>query len=1021
MKRIIQISVWMVILFAAPKQFVAQCAPWVSTNPSEPFNQHLPDVFQQNPPTPPFIQDLKYLNGFNWWNPVEYILEPFMEFNPGEPYVFMSNIQHPFIEDYYTYLRKDLGAEELTPQNGWELLLVNLGRYPDDQTQLTQMSLSAVPYIVLYNKYRGVIRVFVQHGRNTVVPDAVDGVQIYLQYIKPPGNNGNVSGLLRLGQGVDRTLDQNSVTRTLSVVAPTNGNYNFWMSGDIQIAYDPCVCWKPSILDLRFRFFSTTDLTLHGRSYTTQEPLVNSSGTAILDLPLLANFEMHNPVLEDAANGFAIYKKMNDMVLTYIDRLEKHKEDLEKVQRQNDIVNYNLLVLKVFSIFLTSGKSVASTSFEMQQLKSTNPEVAFDFSGTATTEIVEKGKFEKFLKAVGKIMGDNSEFLGLEDFTKKKEPNAPQIPTVAFTEMYIQGKLENAKQVNGPGFPTPGSFKNDPTQYNGLTTQYGYPVYNQALGTFALLEKPKVKIAEVLKHDTRCVEHPVSSRPIATGDGLGNSPSDYFKPFEEQWSNTIQIQLDSDLKYTFNPALDIKSHEIHAWFEIQTRVVSDFPPIEEAWDPNAIRDGTIGWQREYWWPVPKNNPIHNFNAQSIIIDMSDPNEVIAMPHLFFNPFGGIDSSLLTHPVQSIRLPIDAFKTYPVSFSVRNSHSRFWSPSVNFVCQTPLFNDEGIPVLDPMGMYNIENRDVQSYINPAANTLYGNRFGHKLVIDKIILKMEVSIEFESFHSDDSPHSVVEIHSFDLTEGLSTDQIMNLGQNPPIFSDYDIEWQTVVDLSELKENIFLEGDIHFDGSPVEFFRYNSNSNTYFASALYDVNIANANLTIEPNSGIKVEIWAGREINVHPNSVLNHEIILDIKAFMDTETNPMPPVTPEYVESFCRGLLPDLPNYAANFTPRLESESDLDTVISNESYNPIEFILFPNPTTGASQAGIYLPELATVSITIIDVSGKVVGSPVQNLTLANGRNVQNLETESLQPGVYLVHLVVNGEKFVQRLVKQ
>ena len=64
------------------------------------------------------------------------------------------------------------------------------------------------------------------------------------------------------------------------------------------------------------------------------------------------------------------------------------------------------------------------------------------------------------------------------------------------------------------------------------------------------------------------------------------------------------------------------------------------------------------------------------------------------------------------------------------------------------------------------------------------------------------------------------------------------------------------------------------------------------------------------------------------------------------------------------------------------------------------------------------VYYP---TVSITIVDLSGKIVGSPVQNVTLANGRNLQNLETESLLPGVYLVHLVVNGEKFVQRLVKQ
>jgi hypothetical protein len=1001
MKRIIQISVWMVILFAAPKQFVAQCAPWVSTNPSEPFNQHLPDVFQQNPPTPPFIQDLKYLNGFNWWNPVEYILEPFMEFNPGEPYVFMSNIQHPFIEDYYTYLRKDLGAEELTPQNGWELLLVNLGRYPDDQTQLTQMSLSAVPYIVLYNKYRGVIRVFVQHGRNTVVPDAVDGVQIYLQYIKPPGNNGNVSGLLRLGQGVDRTLDQNSVTRTLSVVAPTNGNYNFWMSGDIQIAYDPCVCWKPSILDLRFRFFSTTDLTLHGRAYTTQEPLVNSSGTAILDLPLLANFEMHNPALEDAANGFAIYKRMNDMVLTYIDRLEKHKEDLEKVQRQNDIVNYNLLVLKVFSIFLTSGKSVASTSFEMQQLKSTNPEVAFDFSGTATTEIVEKGKFEKFLKAVGKIMGDNSEFLGLEDFTKKKEPNAPQIPTVAFTEMYIQGKLENAKQVNGPGFPTPGSFKNVPSQYNGLTTQYGYPVYNQALGTFALLEKPKVKIADLTKDLTQCIEHD----ELIIDTWYPNVPggSTYsLKTLEERWANTIQIQLAEDLKYTLNPALDIKSYEIKAWFEMETQVITDFISSEYQWSPGQ------NVFKQNWWTVPRNNPDLNMNAYSTIVDMQYGFEEIATPQVV-TFFPELDISYLTHPIHSTRMPIDAFKSYPVSVSVLNSHS------VHVMDHLEHWNCGSLTHgVDNFG-YARNARTYESFFDP--NSGWANNYGNKLQINKLVLKLEVSIIYESFHEDGSPHASTEVHSFDID--LNDDSSVEYVSAPLA----ELWMFYVYDKSKTKESIYLTGDIHFDGSPVEFFNYLPNQNKYVAYTWNEIVIENANLTIEPNSGIQVEIIAGELIDVYPTVSINPEIVLRISEskFWDTETNPMPPVTPEYVERFCRGLLDGLPNYAADIMQRSAWDFEEDSIAFDMPPDPIEFIIFPNPTTGASQAGIYLPELATVSITIVDLSGKVVGRPVQNVTLANGRNLQNLETESLVPGIYLVHLVVNGEKFVQRLVKQ
>ncbi len=132
-------------------------------------------------------------------------------------------------------------------------------------------------------------------------------------------------------------------------------------------------------------------------------------------------------------------------------------------------------------------------------------------------------------------------------------------------------------------------------------------------------------------------------------------------------------------------------------------------------------------------------------------------------------------------------------------------------------------------------------------------------------------------------------------------------------------------------------------------------------------------------------------------------------------------MPPVSPNYVEDFCKGLLQGLPNYAAHFTPRTSEEISQDAILLSEISEPIEFIVFPNPTTGASQAGLVLPELSTVSISVIDITGKVQGRLVRNQVLPMGRNVVNLESEPLAPGVYFVQLVFNGEKLTQRFVKQ
>lgn len=224
----------------------SQCNGNMSTDPYNAQNNELPDINQQiSNPLPPYVIDERYLNGFNWWLPNEYDLEPNMEFNPGQPYQFMSNIQHPSQQPYYNYLKKHLGYEELNIQNGWELLLVNIGRFPDNESVLGEQSLRAIPYIVLYNRYRGIVRVFVQYGRNEAPPNAVDGVKINLRYDdSPQGTTSNLSGLLRLGSGVDKTLDQPTETQYLTTIVPTNGQYNFWMSGDFQIAYDPLIMMK---------------------------------------------------------------------------------------------------------------------------------------------------------------------------------------------------------------------------------------------------------------------------------------------------------------------------------------------------------------------------------------------------------------------------------------------------------------------------------------------------------------------------------------------------------------------------------------------------------------------------------------------------------------------------------------------------------------------------------------------------------------------------------------------------------
>src|SRR5690606_29280609 len=129
---------------------------------------------------------------------------------------------------------------------------VNLGKYPDDITPHTQTSLNVIPYLAFYNKYKGVLRVFVQYGYNETPPNSIKGVKIELKY----SNINKMSGILRLGEGSDQSLDQNSDVKILTAIAPKTGQQSIWMSADFQLSYDPCVCFIPSNLNLDFHFFS---------------------------------------------------------------------------------------------------------------------------------------------------------------------------------------------------------------------------------------------------------------------------------------------------------------------------------------------------------------------------------------------------------------------------------------------------------------------------------------------------------------------------------------------------------------------------------------------------------------------------------------------------------------------------------------------------------------------------------------------------------------------------------------------
>lgn len=98
---------------------------------------------------------------------------------------------------------------------------------------------------------------------------------------------------------------------------------------------------------------------------------------------------------------------------------------------------------------------------------------------------------------------------------------------------------------------------------------------------------------------------------------------------------------------------------------------------------------------------------------------------------------------------------------------------------------------------------------------------------------------------------------------------------------------------------------------------------------------------------------------------------------------------------------------------------------TVISKNSSDGIsysnsdEFEIFPNPVSSSSQISFGLNKEAKVTISIIDLNGRVISMPINNEPLQTGDYQYNLNLEEGSKGVYLVKLVINGNVNIKKII--
>ncbi|MFN5004109.1 MAG: T9SS type A sorting domain-containing protein [Bacteroidota bacterium] len=383
----------------------------ITTNPSAPINPEATTTDGR-------------LNNFDWRN----LLYNINSSNTPSP------IDAPFNQANNTLVNHFLNNRDNSPDDGWELIKHDLGFNYDGSPRVAVGTI----FLVLYNKYRGTLRVFLQGNRNP----AYNGAEITVYFLSGQKQSSILNNASKIW-----ALDKYSQD-SLKSVSPYNNDQGRWFYADFYMSYDPCTCFYESTLAVKTFLISKSNIQLSGSLVGTITPanltsISNNAGTVA-----------DNKHSFDAKGLFNTAKK----------------------------------AIKTYNDF---------SSFASDQFKAIENEGKTNLQIKAE-ELIRKNSIDKlqdaikksdFLKAGLKVAPFIGAAVDLVDFFVGGGKSAPQevtiTPMAINATLNLKGTLTSTFEYNAITFYTPGS-KNAQ-----LKNVADYPKYNEVLGVFSLLRTPK--------------------------------------------------------------------------------------------------------------------------------------------------------------------------------------------------------------------------------------------------------------------------------------------------------------------------------------------------------------------------------------------------------------------------------------------------------------------------------------------------------------------------------------------------
>jgi len=962
----------------------AQCVHGTSTNPSNPVNNQ---IFGVRP---------ELVNTFNWAEELSGIA---LESYDLQGMATLFNGQNGMINPYnqqniYTHLvSAGVTKRDYHWEDGWEMLSFNLGYYPDGSSiasvpdGFNDPINQEIPYIIFYNRYRGVLRVF--FNSLTGITNAYKGITIKLEFAD---KNFGLSGTFMPAQTILQGLDKKTNIKEVVSYSDHPNNSQLWAHADFQVGYDPCVCIFRSDIRVKFELVTSSTLTMTKREITVEQNLLNADGSVNYGKDFFAN-------VNNNKTGLAVYKNLDLMVSNY-------QTELENVKRQNAAAkehNQKLEFWKKLLGFATDGL----------------PKVAKKITGLGTwgedkissitngDTLISAATINKGIK---EGLASGLDWLGGEFLSEKPYAANPTMPTAMFTEASYAGKIITSIETNAAKFYNPGSYSGASGHWSAgqSVDAFAYPYYNELMGVFALLETPQIDLTSSKKNQLTTLSHtgmplppPYPSFVVDYKRGNIEEYSCNYPGFSgplydnefislaniHSWySSKKKLKLKKPLKYQFNPALDIKKYDIQAMWVVKierdsiSHLKKTKSSIESFFSQVSMTSLDLDGQGYYAGNVENGNPFSlTFNSAMVPLDKLYYFE----PQLILND----------HFSRVFNTGVDNYK--------ENTYSN--APGSGLIL--PDYSCDAYPYIRANFLNSFTANDFDHIITLQDIANYTEEFAYKVTVQ---LKLIIDVTYNNIGSDGELTRQLFVQAYAIEDG----DIAHINNSPT----YNAQTVPLYNINTLPTDLTYNTTSFNGGTVNGCWREN---NKYTCGAKRDISITgNINIT----APYEVEFVAGRKIDVHPNTNVYGNKKVHLKIGDGLKGVPMPPASHAEVTDFCngKGTKPYLANKPLARSIGFIDLEEEDELIAKDL--KISLGIYPNPATNKSQHinVNYITNInATTKVYITDLYGRTLINVQPEKQVSSGVYKISVNISSLTPGIYLCTIIANNQRKTEKIV--